>query len=198
MTAGRSMSRIAAPTLAFVVAAGVLAVLAARLDAPPAQPPVTEGVLIIRGDEPWPPGFELLATAPAVPSVDALDPSLTPAVRLVVLAPGVSRHLRTDALLPVADRGIALMAVETPLAELWRVSGALTMLRRANAGFAAEEVRRTACRGCTEFYAYTWRSCPSDPSQQSGSGQAALAHARFADGLRHVLANTRTCPDVTY
>lgn len=159
---------------------------------------MTEGVLIIRGDEPWPPGFELLATAPAVPSVDALDPSLTPAVRLVVLAPGVSRHLRTDALAPVADRGIALMAIETPLADLWRVSGALTTLRRVNPGFAADEVRRASCRGCTDFYSYTWRACATDPSQQAGSGQTTLAHSRFADGLRHLLGNARTCPDGTY
>jgi hypothetical protein len=199
MTGPPRFARLAACIVALAAAGCLLVALASRLNGPQSEPAQARGVLLVSGDLEWPRGYDALAYAPSVDSVDVLESALTDGVRLVVLGPGVSSGLRTDGLSPIADRGIAIMAIETPLPELWRVSGALTVLRRTNPGFAADEVRRVSCRDCTGFYSYAWHSCPADPSQQGGSGQGDLAHApRFADRLRGVLALARTCPDATY
>jgi hypothetical protein len=181
--------------LALVVAGVALALVASRARVPAAAPDAGERIVVFdTGQEPWPRGYEALATARSARSIPALAAELKAGADLVVLGPGTTRDLQDDEFAGVANQGIAIMGIETPLPEVWRVGGALNALRRANPGFAADEVQRRACAGCHGFLTYAWHSCPSDELQQSSNGQRDLAHSRFDAVLRDVLSNTRGCP----
>lgn len=189
-------------SLASLLLAG-LAVLAvaARLHAPEYDRLDTSRAILVSS-----PGASLpreariiLTNVRAVPSSGALDSALASDTNLIVIDRSAASDAAAGSLRVAYHRAIPIIAINTSLADLWRLTGQDEDLRAVDPRFAAEELARARCEGvCAkfDFWATTWRSCSGDTGG-SGFGPFSPGHLsirEFETQVRRQLAIGGDCP----
>jgi hypothetical protein len=158
--------RIAISFIAIAVAGLALGVLSAQLPQPTRQLVDSERiVLVARADAELPPEARSLAAARIAGSIEALDGAVNADTSLVVVDRSVAAEAENGSLRGLYLRGMALMAINVSLADLYRLTGQDEELRAVDPQFAAETIARASCEGeCARdtFWSLTWRSCSGD------------------------------------
>ncbi len=145
------------------VAGLALGLLSAQI-APPSHP-VADGdriVLVARADARLPPIARSLVGARTVGSITDIDAALNSNTSLVVVDRSVVADAASGSLRELYLRGMALMAINASIADLYRLTGQGVELRAVDPPLASDTLVRLTCDDdCARypFWSLDWTSC---------------------------------------